>query len=39
MAKSARVSRSPVTHGLQLRFHALLTDAAREVRFEWVAAD
>ena len=28
--------RSPMTLLLQLRFHALLTDVAREVRFERV---
>jgi hypothetical protein len=34
----AHVSRSQGTHKLQLRFHALLTDGTREVRFERVAA-
>ena len=28
------VSRFQVTHKLELRFHALLTDGEREVRFE-----
>jgi hypothetical protein len=35
-SKTPRVSRSQVTQELQLRFHALLTDVAREVRFERV---
>jgi hypothetical protein len=37
MAKISRVSRFGFTNKLGLRFHALLTEGVREVRFELVA--